>query len=315
MDKVLVLDDFGPDEAAFEVGVDDTGGAGGLVSGDDGPGAAFVGPGGEEGPQAEQFVGTLDEAHDAAFFQAHFFQEHLAVFVFLDLGDFGLRTGGYHQDFGIFGGDGGADGVHISVAGGGRRFVYVANVQNGLVREQIQVFGHLLLLGVFEGYRAAGKAFQQGFTVTEQQLQEFLGFFVAARRGLFLHFLDAVFHRFQVFDLEFGVHHFFVADRVYRSVYVDDVAVVKAAQHVQDGVGLADVREELVSQALSLGGTFHQAGDVHDLHGGGDGALGLADFGKHFEALVGHVGGADVRVDGAEGEVGALGFSGADTVK
>ena len=65
LDEVFVLDDLGTDEAAFEVSVDDSGGAGGLVACDDGPGAAFIGTCGKEGPEAEEFVGTLDEADDS----------------------------------------------------------------------------------------------------------------------------------------------------------------------------------------------------------------------------------------------------------
>jgi hypothetical protein len=52
---------FGFDEAFFEVGVDDAGGFGGCVSGVDGPCAAFVGAGGEEGAEAEELVGSVNE--------------------------------------------------------------------------------------------------------------------------------------------------------------------------------------------------------------------------------------------------------------
>ena len=53
VDKVFVLNYFRPDEATFEVCVDYAGGAGGFVPFADGPGAAFVGPGCEEGPEAQ----------------------------------------------------------------------------------------------------------------------------------------------------------------------------------------------------------------------------------------------------------------------
>ena len=44
-----------------------------------------------------------------------------------------------------------------------------------------------------------------------------------------------------------------------------DVVVLEAAHHVRDGVGLADVREELVAEALALRGAGDQAGDVDEL--------------------------------------------------
>ena len=49
------------------------------------------------------------------------------------------------------------------------------------------------------------------------------------------------------------------------AVDVHDVLVVEAAHHVDDRVGLADVAEELVAEALALGGALHEAGDVDEL--------------------------------------------------
>ena len=295
--------------------MDDTGGAGGFVAGLDGPGAAFVGTGGEEGAKAQQAVGALDEAHHAGLGQAHLFQEHLPIVIFLDLGNLGLGLGGNHQDLGILAGHGGAHGLDIGIPAGGRSFIYVAHIQHRLVGEQVKVFGHLLLFRILGLHLAAVAALQQHLAVALQQRKKLLGLFVAAGGGHLLHLLDAVLHRLQILDLQFGIHHFLVANGIHRAVYVHNVAVVEAAQHVQNGVGLADVGQELVAQALALGSALYQAGDVHDFHRGGNGALGLADVGEHLEAFVGHIGGAHVGVDGAEREVGALGLPAADAIK
>ena len=61
-DKVVVGDDFGADEAAFEIGVDDTGSLrrGGVFR--HGPGAYFFDAGGEVGAEAEQLVTGTDDA-------------------------------------------------------------------------------------------------------------------------------------------------------------------------------------------------------------------------------------------------------------
>ncbi len=295
--------------------MDDTGGAGGFVPCHDGPGAAFVGPGGEEGAKTQQTVGALDEAHDAALLQPHLLQEHLAVFVVFDFGDLGLGAGGDDQNLGVFFGHGGTDGIDIGVPLGGRCLIYVADIQHGLVGEEVEVLGHLLFLGIFGHDRTAGFSLLQHLTVTEQQRKEFPGLLVSPGGGHFLHLLDAVFHRFQVFDLEFGIDDFLVADGVYGAVHMDDIVVVKAAEHMQDGVGFTDVGQELVAQPLAPGGTLHQTGDIDNLHGGGNGALGLADFRQDLQALVRNVGGAHIGVDGAKGEVGALGFPGTYTVK
>ena len=46
--------------------------------------------------------------------------------------------------------------------------------------------------------------------------------------------------------------------------------VCRIHPHLADGVGVADVGEELVAHALALAGALDQARDVHKLHGGGD---------------------------------------------
>ena len=88
------------------------------------------------------------------------------------------------------------------------------------------------------------------------------------------------------------------------ALYVDDIGVVKAAHHVDDGVGLPDVGQELVAQALPLGGPLHQARDVHKLNDCRGGLLGLIDLSQLVQPLIGDGDHAHVGVDGAEGVVG-----------
>ena len=66
--------------------------------------------------------------------------------------------------------------------------------------------------------------------------------------------LRAVEHRLdrlQVGQHQLGVDRLDVADRVDAPLDVHDVAVVEAADDVQDRVDRADVRQELVAQALA----------------------------------------------------------------
>ena len=69
------------------------------------------------------------------------------------------------------------------------------------------------------------------------------------------------------------------------------------------------------SQALAVGGALHQACDIHNLHGGGNGALGLANIGQNLQPLVRHIGRPYIWLDGAEREVRALGLAGADAIE
>ena len=81
------------------------------------------------------------------------------------------------------------------------------------------------------------------------------------------------------------------------------VAVLEAANHMDDGVGGADVGQELVAQTFTLGGALHKTGDVHKLDDGGGHLLGLVQLGKPGQPLIGHGHHAHVGVDGAEGIV------------
>ena len=87
---------------------------------------------------------------------------------------------------------------------------------------------------------------------------------------------------------------------------MDDVVVVKATHHMDDGVALADVAEEFVAEACALTCALHEARDVHELHDGGGLLVGLPDLSQLVQPLVGHGHDAAVRLDGAEGIVCGL---------
>ena len=88
---------------------------------------------------------------------------------------------------------------------------------------------------------------------------------------------------------------------------MDDVGIVEAADHVDDSVHLADVGEELVAQALALGGALYQTGDVHEFDHGGGGLGGIVHGCQLVEAGVRNRNDAYVGIDGAERVVGGFG--------
>ena len=79
-----------------------------------------------------------------------------------------------------------------------------------------------------------------------------------------------------------------------------DVVVLETAQHMDDGVDLADVGEELVAQAFALRCAAHEAGDVDEGQPRRDDLRRLADRGELVEPRIGHRDLADIRLDGAE---------------
>ena len=82
------------------------------------------------------------------------------------------------------------------------------------------------------------------------------------------------------------------------------VGVTEETHDFADGVRLADVREELVAQALALAGAGHETRDVHELDGGGHDARGMVDVRQRVQARVGHGHHAHVGLDGGERVVG-----------
>jgi len=92
---------------------------------------------------------------------------------------------------------------------------------------------------------------------------------------------------------------------------VNHVGIIEAAHDVQDGVGVADVPQELVAQPFPLAGAFDQPGDIYEFDRGVDGDPHIHQFSQRFHPIVrdGHDG--PVGLDGAEGVVGDFSFLGA----
>ena len=82
---------------------------------------------------------------------------------------------------------------------------------------------------------------------------------------------------------------------------MDDIAVLKAAQHVYHSVYIADVREEFVAESLSFGGSLDQSRNIDKFDDSGRIQLWMVHFGKLVKPRIRYLYHADVRIDGAEG--------------
>ena len=83
--------------------------------------------------------------------------------------------------------------------------------------------------------------------------------------GLLLQPRDRLLDGLQVGQDQLGLDRRDVVAGVDLAVDVGDVLVAEDPGHLADRRRLADVREELVAQALALGGAAHDAGDVDEL--------------------------------------------------
>ena len=120
---------------------------------------------------------------------------------------------------------------------------------------------------------------------------------------------------FDVGEDQLGLDGVDVARGIDAAVHVDDVFVLKAAHHVDDGVHFADVGEELVAQALAVAGALDQAGDVDKLQRRRGILFRVIHPGKHVQPLVRHGDHAGIRLDGAEGVVRRLRAGAGDGVE
>ncbi|OIQ81649.1 hypothetical protein GALL_365730 [mine drainage metagenome] len=134
---------------------------------------------------------------------------------------------------------------------------------------------------------------------------------LVAGAALLVQAVDGLLHGAEVGQAQLGLDDADVGQRVDMAGDVDHVLVLEAAHDVDDGVGFADVGEELVAQAFALAGAGHEPGDVDELHHGRQHALRLDDGGELLQTRIGHLDHAHIGFDGAEGVVlggdGALG--------
>ena len=134
-------------------------------------------------------------------------------------------------------------------------------------------------------------AFQQG-----DQLLRLL----VARFGLLAVALDRAFHHREVGQCQFGQDDLDIGNGIDLAGDMHHIGIVKAAHHVDDGIGLADVGEKLVAQSFASGRARHQPGNVDELDDGWLDALRLDDLRQLIHARIRHLYNAYVWFDGTE---------------
>ena len=262
LDQVVVADDLGFDKAALKVGVDD---AGGLRRGPalvDRPGARLLLPRRQVGLQAEGVEADPRQLVEPGLVLPGGLQ-HLAGFGGLELCELGLelrveedRLGRSHEiaQFGLHG--------LVGQAG----VVGVEDVDEGLGGHQAEALedGRVEVRPARGEHPALLQEGQRGL----RGLQDVLG------RLLSRHLLDQarnlLLQRLHVRQDELGRDGFDVPLRIDAALDVHDVRVGERAGDHADRVRLANVGQELVAQALPLGGAAHDSRDVHEAHGCGD---------------------------------------------
>ena len=98
-------------------------------------------------------------------------------------------------------------------------------------------------------------------------------------------------------------------------VNMSDIVVVEATQHMDYGIGLADVCQKLVAKTLATTCTLHQSCNIYNFNSCGHHLSGMYQLGKLVESLIGNGDYAHVRFDCAEREICRLCLSIRQAVK
>ena len=165
--------------------------------------------------------------------------------------------------------------------------------------------GQVPIFRAVELDRAGGLAVTQSGQNGGHHFDLRLGILVAAL-GFLFQGDDALFQRVQIGQHQFGFDGVGVAHRVHIAFHMGDVAVFKAAQHMDDGVGFADIGQELVAQALALRRAAHQTGNVDEFQLGGNKLARFGHLRQFFQPMIGNGHPAHIGFDGAERIVGRL---------
>ena len=238
-----------------------------------------------------------DQTRHARLLQANFLKKHLSLLISLKLSNLRLCLRRHDKNLSILVFRCLTHHVNIFVAIDSRLVVDVAHIKHRLVGEQEKVVGGMLLVLGVECHRARRLALVESLLEAAKHLILYLSLLVATGLRLFLHARDAALDSLKVFQLQFVVDDFLVAHRVYRAVDMHHVRVIETTQHVDYGIGLTDVCQELVAETLAFRRAFNQTRDVDNLDRGGHDALRIDDSGKFVQAVVGHTDYADVWLD------------------
>ena len=124
-----------------------------------------------------------------------------------------------------------------------------------------------------------------------------------AGAGLLLLSLESLLGELNVLQPQLLADDVQVTGGVYVTLDVDDLGVIEASNHLEDGVDGADVRQEGIAETSTGRGTAGQTGNV--VHGqvGGNLGLGLVLLAEPVEAVIGDDDARLLGVDGGIGEV------------
>jgi hypothetical protein len=126
---------------------------------------------------------------------------------------------------------------------------------------------------------------------------------LATLAGHLLLRFECLLHELNVLQPQLFANDVEIPGRVDITLDVDNLGIVKAAHHLEDGVDSSDVRQEGVTKASTGRSTACQAGNVIDCEVGGDAGFRVVFFTQPIEPIIGNDDSGLLGVDGGIGKV------------
>ena len=126
---------------------------------------------------------------------------------------------------------------------------------------------------------------------------------LATHAGLLLLVLQGLLDKLNVLETQLLANDVQISGGVHITLDVNDLGIIKSADHLEDGVNGANVRQESVTQASTSGRTARQTSNVIDSQVGGNHGLGLVLLDQPVEAIIRHNDTGLLGVDGSVGEI------------
>ena len=258
------------------------------------PGAHLLLAGGQEGLQSQDVETDAGQLVQTGFLESGVFK-HLAGVRLVQLGQFGLELRVEEDRLGR-GHRGRQLGFELLVAQ--LVVVHVEHVDERLGGHQVQLGDVGLVDPAVRGRMIDGLAGLKDLLGLLDGRHVLRADLLAAQ--VLLQLRQRVLDGLHIRQDQLGVDRVDVVRRVHAAVDVHDVVVLERTHDLADRVGLADVGQELVAQALALGRALDDAGDVHERDGGRHDLLGVHELGEHRQTVVRQRHDAGIRLDGGE---------------
>lgn len=124
--------------------------------------------------------------------------------------------------------------------------------------------------------------------------------------SLLLEGIEGLLNKLDILDAQLLADDVQVTSRVDITLNVNDLGIIEAANHLEDGIDSANVRQERVTKTSTSRGTAGQTGNIIDGQVGGNLGLGLVVVAKPIEPVIGDDNTGLLGVDGGIGEIGRV---------